>query len=257
VINCFLLFHKCGNNYVQNVHRIDTATIYINSVKEHEAANIIEYDKSGTVVNVRCRNFNYETIKTSGLLNIESARFLIFTRDPASFIFSAAKYHLRGSEKWAVKEPQQSLDGKTLTQALREATSPDEQQIIIMKQFDWLYESQVSLLKYINDPNFFRVRCEDIFTTTEEAYFSNIASFLRCSKRPSFITSLLRRSKEPSFLYALKVASPAFKNKLPKHSTGSFKIENPYHALGGKAKSFYDAHWMEYAQALDYDCGDK
>ena len=245
MINCFLLFHKCGNNYVINVHRVDTETSFIESVLPQEASNIFEYDKGGSVVNFRCRNFDYETIETSGLLNIESARFLIFTRDPASFIFSAVKYHLRGGEEWAVKEPQQSLDGKSLTQALREATSPDEQQIIIMKQFDWLYERQVSLLKYINDPRFMRVRCEDLFTTTDEAYFSNIVSFLRLSQRPPF-------------LQALKVASPAFKKELPKHSTGSFKIETPYHALGDSmAKSYYDAHWKEYARALNYDCGDK
>lgn len=257
MINCFLLFHKCGNNYIHNVHRIDTRTIYIRDVLPRQAANIIEYDKGGTVVNIRCRNFDYETIQTSGLLNIESTRFLIFTRDPASFIFSAVKYHLRGGEEWAVKEPQQALDGKTLTQALREASSPDEQQIIIMKQFAWLFEKQVSLLKYVDDPRFLRVRCEDLFTTTEEAYFSNIASFLRCTKRPSFITSLLRRSKEPSFLYALKAASPAFRKKLPTHSTGAFKIEAPYQALGDKAKTHYDTHWMKYARALNYDDGNQ
>lgn len=240
MINCFLLFHKCGNNYVLNVHRIDTKTQFIRSIQPPEVANIVEYDKPGTIVNLRCRNFDDNTIENSGLLNVESARFLIFTRDPASFILSAVKYHLRGREEWAVKKTQKIHGDKTLTQALKEANSLDEQQIIVMKQFDSLYMKQVSLLKYLNDPRFLRIRCEDIFTTTEEAYFSNIARFLRFSDRSTF-------------LRALKAASPAFKRiMLSRHSTGAYKVENPYLALSGTARDYYDAHWMEYAQALNY-----
>ncbi|NCC53549.1 MAG: hypothetical protein EOM20_20380 [Spartobacteria bacterium] len=244
MLNIYLLFHKCGNNYVLNVHRIDTETAFIKSVVPNEAANIVEHDKGETIVNVRCRNFGYGDIKESCLLNVESARFIIFTRNPAGFILSAAKYHYRGCEEWAVKKHQKDLGGKTLTQALRDSTSLDEQHIIIMKHFDWLYKKQVSLLKLVNDQRFLRVRCENLFTTTEENYFSNLANFFRLSK-------------EPSFLNALKAASPAFKKKLPNHSTGSFKVENPYDALGDEAKSYFDAHWLEYARTLDYDCGEK
>jgi len=239
MINCFLLFHKCGNSYIRNVHRVYTETPFINSVLPSEAYKIIEHDKSETIVNLRCRNFSDETIENNGLSDIKSARFLIFTRNPASFILSAAKYHLRGGEQWAVKKPNPILGNKTLTQALREATSLDEQQIVIMKQFDYLYKKQVSLLKYIDNPRFLRVRCEDIFTTTEESYFSSIANFLRLSDRPSF-------------LHSLKAASPAFKKELPRHSTGSFKTENPYLALGNTARGYYDSHWKEYARVLDY-----
>ena len=244
MINCFLLFHKCGNNYVMNVHCADPETHFIESVEPHEADNIIRYDKYGTVVNIRCRNFDDETIKTSGLLKIKSAKFALFTRNPASFILSATQYHLRGSEEWAIKQPQKLLLGKTLTQALREATSLDERQIITMKQFDWLYQKQVSLLKYLKDPRFWRIRCEDIFTTTDETYFSDLADFLRCSDKPSFLN-------------ALKVASPSFNKELPPHSTGAFKIENAYNVLGKEARDYYDLHWMKYARALSYDCWDK
>ena len=226
------------------MHRVDSETLCIKEVTLKEAADVVKHDQSGTVVNVRCRNFDYETIETNGLLEIESSKFLIFTRDPASFIISAAKYHLRGDEKWAVNRPLRALGRKTLTRALRAATSLDEQQIVIMKHFGKLYRKQVSLLKYMNNPRFLRIRCEDLFTTKEEAYFSNIASFLRCSDRPSFLN-------------ALKVASPAFKKSLPKHSTGAFKIKNPYHALGEKARDYFDTNWMEYARSLNYNYGYK
>lgn len=257
MINCYLLFHKCGNSYVLNVHRIDKKTGFVNSVPPDEAASVGGHDRPGSAVNIRCRNFGSEALEATGLLDVESARFLIFTRDPASFICSAAKYHLRGGEAWAVEKAQAALGGQTLTQVLRDAESPDEQHIAIMMQFGWLYERQVSLLEHLTDSRFMRVRCEDIFTSTEEAYFARIASFLRCSARPSILDRLLRHSSnEPRFLSALKAASPAFKQKLPKHSTGAFAIESPYHALGPKAKRYYDAHWKGYARALGYDCGD-
>lgn len=257
MINCYLLSHKCGNNYILNVHRIDKKTRFVPSVKRHEAASVGRHDRPGSVVNIRCRSFDSDALEATGLLEVGSARFLILTRDPASFIFSAVRYHLRGGETWAVERPQAALNGKTLTQALREAESPDEQQIVIMKQFTQLYERQVSLLKHLSDSRFMWVRCEDIFTTTEDAYFARIASFLRCSARPSILSRLLRSARnEPYFMSALKAASPAFKQKLPKHSTGAFAIENPYYVLGPKAKRYYDAHWKGYARLLGYDSGD-
>lgn len=83
------------------------------------------------------------------------------------------------------------------TQVLREATSSDEQQIVIMKQFNWLYERQVSLLQYKNHPSFLLVRYEDMFTTTDESYFSNVSSFLRHQNdyllQPAFSVVLISR----------------------------------------------------------------
>ena len=242
MINCYLLFHKCGNNYILNVHHLDKQTDFVRSVTPNEAASISGLDKPKSLVNIRCRNFGSETLGATGLIDDESARFLIFTRDPASFIFSAARYHLRGGEAWAVEKAQKALSGQTLTQALRNATNPDEQQIVIMKQFGWLYRRQASLLKYLGDSRFMQVRCEDIFTSTEDTYFASIASFLRCN--------------EPRFLCALKAASPAFKEKLPDHSTGAFAIESPYDALGPEAKQYYSAKWKKYACALGYGYGD-
>ena len=257
MINCYLLFHKCGNNYVLNVHRIDKETSFVKSVRPHEAADIAGHDRPGVCVNIRCRNFGSEALEATGLMDDESARFLIFTRDPASFIISAAKYHLRGGEQWATGTAQEALSGQTLTQALRSADTPDDQQIVIMKQFDYLYKQQVSLLKYLSDSRFMRVRCEDIFTSTENAYFAKIASFLRCSAEPSYVdTSSHHAGSESRFLSALKAASPAFMQTLPHHSTGSFVVESPYHALGAEAKQYYNAHWKEYARALGYGCGD-
>lgn len=252
LINCFLVFHKCGNNYVKNVHRIDLGTKFIDSVKPEDAETIRNFDKNNRVVNVRCRNFDSSAIEKSGLIDIESTRFLLFTRNPASFIWSATNYHKRGGEKWATTIPQQHLGGKTLTQALQEEKTVDAQHIVTMKHFSRLYDKKVSLLSYLDRSNFLRIRCEELFNNTDDAYFKDIAQFLRCTREGSSLFRFLRRSDDPAFIYALKKASPAFKKRLPKHSTGSFRIGNPYLKLGTEAKEYYDQNWLDYEVKLGY-----
>lgn len=243
MLNIFLLFHKCGNNYILNVHKLYDKLHFISSVRPDESSSIVNYDSDG-ITNIRCRNFGHAEIQKSHVLKLRTARFLIFTRHPASFILSAAKYHLRGVEEWAVKKPQAILGGKTLTQALRNSSNLDEQHIIIMKQFGDIYKKKASLLSYLNDNRFMRVRCEDIFTATEPDYYISIAEHLRLSGNPFFLN-------------ALKAASPAFRTNLPDHATGSFKIADPYEALGDQAKGYFDEHWRSFALRLDYACGAK
>lgn len=237
-LNLFLLSHKCGNNYVQNLHKL-TDVPFRNSVMRDQASSIPAHDLPNTVTNIRCRNFSYATLSEADLLDRPETRYLIFTRHPASFVRSASLYHLRGGEKWARQTPQPHFDGKPLTQALREAQNDAEREILTMIQFRDLYLRQTSFTVLFEKPNCLRIRTEDLFTTKDPAYYRTVAEFLRLADWPGFIE-------------ALKQASPAFKNELPKHSTGAFKSRDPYAALADGSKEYYDENFSQFASALGY-----
>lgn len=239
MLNLYCLFHKCGNNYIQNVHRIYKNVRFVRSVTPAEAGSIPMHDRWFRTVNVRCRNFGIDTLQEHGLPEMSNVRLLIFTRHPASFVLSAVKYHLRGLEHWAATEPQPELGGIPLAQGLREAPDDAHRQIIVMRQFRWLYERQASLMALLNGAQVKRVKCEDLFTNTTDAYFQEIADFLGLGRRRGFIK-------------ALKQASPAFKTNLPSHATGAFQSENPYEKLGRPAKAFYDSEYKVFEETLGY-----
>lgn len=239
MLNLYCLFHKCGNNYVQNVHRIYNGVRFVRGVTPNEAGSIPKNDRWLRIVNVRCRNFSHETLKEHRLLELPSVRLLIFTRHPASFILSAVKYHLRGNEPWAANDPQPHLGGIPLTQGLREAPDESQRQIIVMRQFRWLYERQSSLMVTVDDAHVMRVKCEDLFNSTSDTYFQGIADFLRLGRRRRFIE-------------ALKEASPAFRTSLPSHSTGAFQATDPYEKLGRDAQAVYDRDYKGFEAALGY-----
>ena len=108
--NIFLLTHKCGNGYINNVFRRSGIKLthfqsdelrgqmpgpYIGDVKEIR----------GKFANVRCRNFSAVSIeKLLKLVDIETARFFLFVRHPASLFRSAVTYHMRDNELWAREE---------------------------------------------------------------------------------------------------------------------------------------------------------
>lgn len=239
MLNLFILFHKCGNNYVKAVHRHDPATRFTLSVKAPEADKIASCDLPGEPVNVRCRNFGLKVLQRHGLLEGGDMRFLVFTRHPASFILSAVNYHLRGAEKWAMTRPEPHLGGVPLTTALNATEEEAERQIIAMKQFRGLYERQASFAECFGDDRFMQIRCEELFSTDDPAYFRAIAFFLRLGDRPAFI-------------HALQQASPTSMKKLPRHSTGAFKQRDPYGALEPRAQSWYDEHFRAFADRLGY-----
>lgn len=239
MLNLFLLFHKCGNNYVKAVHRHDRIVRFVESIQPAEADRMPEHDHPGVAVNVRCRNFGLDTLERNDLLSIPDARFLVFTRHPASFVLSAVKYHLAGVEEWAVKKPDPLFGGLPFTQALRGAQDDAEREIMAMMRFRSLYERQASFAKTFEDERFMRVRCEDLFANAEPGYFLEIANFLRLGDRTRFVR-------------ALQKASPANMKTLPDHSTGAFKKRDPYAALAPRAKDYYDEHFSGFARQLGY-----
>ncbi|MFD0985876.1 hypothetical protein [Methyloligella solikamskensis] len=239
VLNLFILFHKCGNNYTMKVHRHDRGTRFVESVQPPAADTIPNHDVAGVPVNVRCRNFGLRVLERNGLLEIDDARFLVFTRHPASFILSAVKYHLPGVEDWAIKKSQPHLGGMSLTAALNATDDEAERQIVAMIHFEGLYQRQASFADCFDRDDFRRVRCEDLFATDDPDYFMEIAKFLRLDTRPQFVR-------------ALQKASPAGMKRLPGQSTGAFRERDPYGALAPRAQDYYDEHFRRFADALGY-----
>ncbi|TPW27109.1 hypothetical protein FJU08_21130 [Martelella alba] len=238
-VNCFMLFHKCGNNYSIDLHKHTKNICYVSNVTIDTADKINGLHRRD-IANARCRNFDVETLRRHGILTREDARFLVFTRHPASFVLSATKYHLRGDEKWARTTPQPHLGGRSLTDALRAAGDEGERQIITMTHFAWLFERMVSFVPYFDDPRFKRLKVEDLFTTKDVSYYQDIASFLRLEGHSGFLD-------------ALKNASPAFKTDLPRHSTGTFRREgDPLEKLEAVARDHYMMNWQTYSDRLGY-----
>ena len=237
-LNLFLLFHKCGNNYVQDVHR-RTEVPFVPSILPSDAGEIPQHDEKEQVTNIRCRNFDFDTLAQNSLLDRPGYRYVVFTRHPASFILSAVKYHRRGNEEWAANEPQPHLGGRSLTRALNQAWTASRRQIHVMTHFKYLYERQASLMSLLGSENVIRVKCEDIFAERDPAYYSELTRFLRLQA-------------DETFVEALKSASPAFKKKLPRHSTGEFAHSDPLRRLGRRARAHYEKHWSGFATALEY-----
>lgn len=236
VLNLFLLFHKCGNNYTANVHRLCPEVAYREDfIKQRKSLQMASPD----LTNVRCRNFGPPQLKRFGLLQNADNRFLVFTRHPASFILSAAAYHLRGNERWARSKPQPHLGGQTMTDALRNAETEDDRQIAVMTHFRFIYERQAALMRFADDKRFLRVRVEELFQTTDHAYFLKIAEHLRLATVKPFVK-------------ALEGASPSFRAELPSHSTGAFREADPLARFGPRAREFYDTHYGNLAMTLGY-----
>lgn len=236
-MNYFLLTHKCGNNYIINAHAI-CKTVPLLSVTPKEISAIKELKQESQVNNIRCRNFHSKLFETCEGIGTDN-RYVLFTRDPASFVLSAVAYHLRGNEKWALETPQEILGGIPLTTALKEAKSKADAQITIMKFFTNLYDAQTSWLGHLEKDNFLRIRCEDLFTCRRPSYYYSIAKFLGLHDRPEFT-------------YSLMAASPAFSSHLPGHSTGKFKIRHPYLSLEPEAREYFDQNFIKYSHALGY-----
>lgn len=239
MLNFYLLFHKCGNNYANNVHELYNGTKYVESLEPGEEVSFAEYEESQDIVNVRCRNFGLQNIERHNFLADNNARFLVFTRNPASFVVSAAKYHTRGEEEWARTRPLQTLGGQTLHAALNNASSDSEKYIITMKHFKFLYEKQASLSKLFSDQRCMQIKTEELFVNKDPDYYRAIAKFLRLGDSSDYINALMQ-------------ASPAFKRDLPKHSTGTFRNQDILSTFDNEAKDYFEKHFSKYGEYLGY-----
>ena len=62
----------------------------------------------------------------------------------------------------------------------------------------------------------------------------------------------MRLANNVKFTMSLMKASPAFKLKLPRHSTGSFRVQHPYFILEEEAREYFDENFALYAERLGY-----
>jgi len=245
--NVFLLTHKCGNHYYKSVFRNGPTAVQFqaNDLRsEMPGANvqtIPEIDQE--FLNIRCRNFDTKTV--AALLNqvdLKTSKFFLFTRHPASFFRSATTYHLRGGEKWATKNRYSYLNNQTLHEALNTTHHDDEKLIISMKHFGLAWNL---IDRWIQNHRFLLsigaelhvIKTEELFSTTDESYFDDF------SKKLSHSSYAISAD-------TLKLASPAFMDELPKHSTGEFK-KSSFHGYGELAKRFYSENFA-YAQHYFY-----
>ena len=118
--NIFLLTHKCGNNYIQEVFRKNNSSIigFLSDelLGQFPGRSITEVKNFiGSFVNIRCRNFTPQSIdKLNKLIDLQKTNFFLIVRHPGSFFRSAVSYHMRGKEHWARTNIYSILEDKTL-----------------------------------------------------------------------------------------------------------------------------------------------
>ncbi len=244
--NVFLVTHKCGNNYIESVFKNDETLLTCQSDDlKGEMPGPYVGEVSGIekdFVNIRCRNFDPLSIeRLLRHIDINSSRFYMLTRHPASFFRSAASYHLRFAssprERWAKTNKYSCLGGKTLSEAIVSAGTEEERLRVSMKFFGlawnlldrWVlnYRFLVSL-----GVDFRVVKAEDLFQDGSESFFSSLAEFMSHGS--------YQIAKE-----RLKEASPLYMEKLPRHSTGEFR-KDPFSGYGQNALGMYYDHFYDH-----------
>jgi len=241
--NIFLLTHKCGNHYFQRY--------FGDKSLPHFQSDDIKGEMPGPYIgesiipdreflNIRCRNF--DSISISRLLksiDLEKSRFFLMTRHPNSFFRSATSYHLRGGEKWARTNRYSYLKNKTLHEALCTTEDPDQRLLISMKHFGlaWrLLDRWIQNHRFLSSlgAKLFIIKTEDLFSTTSRDYFYMLSEKMSHNSY----------SANPERLMS---CSPAFMEKLPKHSTGEFK-KSHFSGYGDKAREFYNDNFLNIQQ---------
>ena len=238
--NIFLLTHKCGNTYLEDVYkRVDKKLIQFQSdelVGQMPGPYIGDAEtlESG-FANIRCRNFSPSSInRLLPLINRHQSQFFLFVRHPASLFRSATSYHMRGEERWVRVNKYAYLDGKTLYQALHAAPDFESRLLVSMKHFGihWnLIGNWINCYHHLTDigANFTVVRTEDLFADGDGSVFDRLSTTM---SHHGF-TMLAEH---------LRAASPRHMQKLPAHSTGEFR-RDPFHGYTGRALEMYNTHF--------------
>jgi len=243
--NIFLLTHKCGNNYVQNVFRLSENKLIQFQTDEMRGQMPGPYIGDGINLlggfeNIRCRNFTSLSIeKLLRSIDLRETRFFLFVRHPASLFRSAVSYHIRGGEKWATKNRYSYLNNRTLTQALNEAKDLEARLIITMTHFGILWrltDNWLNCYHYLTllGANLTLIKTEDVFSDGDDYYFQ----------------SLSEKMSHDGFSISsdhLKAASPKYMDKLPPHSTGEFK-KDPLDGYTGKSLEMYNQYFLQCEQ---------
>ena len=255
--NIFLLTHKCGNNFIQDIFKRPKS---INPLKRillkksslnHYASSYFELTPKQTLedsafkkkfINLRCRNFRVEDTKLLiKKLDPKFARFFIFTRHPATFFRSATKYHLRGNENWARERKLEYFDNQTLYETLHKCSNFGEQLIVGMTHFgikSGLVKNWVENINHLKKRklNYYQIHCDELWQSKQY-----IKDFHKLISHGGFNIKY-----EEIFS-----KSPIGRKKLKIHSTGEF-LKNPYDDYDQNALDFYKMNFNEVESILNF-----
>lgn len=239
--NVFLLTHKCGNNFIEDLfnrgdNKIDT---YIELKRSMSG---FTYNRE-CFLNIRCRNFNKAATKsTLSLVGKENTKYFIFTRHPASFFRSAARYHFRSGEKWSKSNKLQHFGGKTLHQRLHDCATFGEQLVVSMKHFGIekrMPNNWIENLAYLRDQgaDCQQVKCEDIWQDINAL--------------KEFHSSIVHSGFSIDFEQILGVSPLGTEISKKSHGTGEFK-KDAFADYDDFARNFYDANFRSFEGILQY-----
>ena len=242
--NIFLLTHKCGNNFIEDIfNRGDKRKSNYIEISQGEK-NFNSFLNNTDFFNVRCRNFEKDsTEKILKLLDTKHTKYFVFTRHPASFFRSAARYHIRGKEKWCKDIKLKHLAGKTLYQCLHDCKSFGEQLVVTMKHFgleNRYPNNWVENLAFLKDQgaNYRQIKCEDIWQDLDAL--------------KKFHAALIHDGFSIDFEQVLD-ASPLRERGFNKtqHATGEFK-KDIFEDYDNFARDFYNMHFKRLETNLQY-----
>lgn len=241
--NVFLLTHKCGNNFIEDIFNRGDNKInnYIQITQGKQNFNFTPNNVD--FFNIRCRNFTRNsTEKILNMFGDEAVMYFVFTRHPASFFRSATQYHLRGNEKWCKNNKQKHFDGKTLYQTLHDCKSFGEQLVVSMKHFglEWRFPNRwVDNLAFLGDQgaDYQQVKCDDIWQD------------LNALKK--FHTALVHDGFLIDFEQVLGSSPLREGGFSKKHATGEFK-KDVFEDYDNFAKDFYNMHFEGLETILQY-----
>ena len=174
-------------------------------------------------------------------LDLQSSKFFVFTRHPASFFRSATKYHLRGNEKWSREKKLKCFNNQTLFETLHKCNNFDEKLIVSMKYFGLqkgFVKNWVENINYLKKQKFIyhQIRCEELWQS--EKYLKDFHQLISHDRFSIKYDDIL-------------IHSPISRKNLKGHSTGEFK-KHPYEGYNQNALEFYKIHFGEVEYILNY-----
>lgn len=239
--NVFLLTHKCGNNYIEAVFDRDpTFCQYLSDDLRREMPGPYVGDMhhlNGEFINIRCRNFDPISLaRLLSYIDVDSSKFFLFTRHPASLFRSAAMYHLRGGEEWSKTNKYSYLQGLSLHDALNLSGDMTKRLHVAMMHFGlawglpdrWI--KNLKLLQLVSSKVYI-VKTEELFSSIDHDYYIKLAQLM---SSPFYVMHPNR----------LMGASPAFMGKLPAHATGQY-MSDCFDGYSTDMLHFYYEHFSD------------
>lgn len=186
----------------------------------------------------RLCNLTYEQVK----IFARGLPIVVFIRDPRTLITSCTDYHLRGSEKWALK-PQEKFNNLSYTELLQQGRTDEERLIISMENLAGDILKRIET--FVNKEDVLLISLESLAWDSSLSTFKKIADYCHFEEpfRRQFIKELennsLRKIKENT-------------GSLTTHSTSGVS-KSSIKRLTGRAEEVYTEHFGDLHTKLGYD----